>query len=442
MSTIFPGNVLIIDDQFGLCHHPKPQDAIAQIQYKNFMEIKSCFENHGIQYAVIDKLFDFEAVLKRISQYQNIRLLILDLDLNETGEVEEDDKALVKKIILSTIKQYGYHFLIINSSYADKWAEIKFELLEELNKEPDVNKIEIHFLDNFCKAFNKNEKDMQDHILELLTEKYSNEVITQFECHINEARDKILGSFFEFNSNTWETVYKYLKEDLDSKEHISFVLNDFLIGMLKQHLVSKTFSQPNLEALQDADKGLYKKIIRGFNYLKNTDGVLEPYPIWTGNLYENNKAENPEKQYMIIITPECDIAQAKGLGYTVLYGFDISEESLPMNYKPADFINKQPPFLAGLAGQTKDGKWKEKAAISDLLKSPGYYPLLFASAKEHHIVLNLRSVEIKNKIDKDSTTLIARINEPIITDVMDRFSSIYNRKGLPRLIDKKFKLIE
>ncbi len=433
--NIFPGNILIIDDQFNLGYvETEPEDLSKKVQWENFRRLRNLFNKNGICYAVITETKDIGEIITRIKSYQNIRLLLLDLDLDESGDVEDVDIQMVKQIVLASLNIFGYYFLAINSSYSEKWQTIREELLEELMEEEMKNHRKIHFLQNFCISLNKSNLEIEDQILNLLSNKFSNELITQFEAGLNFARDKALSPFMDFASDTWEHVYKMLKEDMDSKEHINFTLNSFLFGLLKQQMININYSVPPSETAQiDAD--LQQNILKSFNYLFNYNNVLDKHPVWTGNLYLQ-KSVSEFNQFYLVITPECDIAQAKGAGYTVITGF---EYDLDESYKPENFdAAKLPPIAAQIAGK-KNGNWKARSDVKTFcFNSPGCYPLLHASPSSNHLIFDLRSAFRIDELPEAKYTLLLRVNEPLITDITDKFSAIFNRKGIPRLLPKKY----
>lgn len=440
--SLFPGNILVIDDQFNLCYKDEPQDVAQKVQRSNFLRLKSLFDNHGYFFSAITDTSDLGSLLQKMKHYQNVRLLVLDLDLDESGEVEDGDIAMVKAIILHAIKYFGYFFLAINSSYAEKWDDIKKEWVAELEEDRVKNHKELNFLNNYAVSFNKEIETIQEDLLKILSDKFSHELITQFECSLNKARDIVLSPFMDVRTKTWDKFYSILKEDMDSKEHINLTLNSLLLGLLRQHIISSNYTPPPPPAAgEEVNHDLNKSIIKGFNFLYNTSGVLESHPVWTGNIYE---IPNEEKiKYVLVITPECDIAQVKGEGYTVLECIEFNEKTYPSNYAPKDYKDKEAPYLINKAGLNGSKDWKSMKDIKDFYsKNPGFYMLYYAGLKDEHVVVNLRSVKTMQQNQFTKMKLILRINEPIITDIMDRFSGIYNRKGLPRLTDKKFNFLE
>lgn len=436
--SLFPGNVLVIDDLFNLAYESnEPEDASRKIQWENFKRLKLLLDNNSLCYSVITETKDIKDILSRMEKYRNIRLLILDLDLNDSGEVDDTDIAMIKKIVLESLDMFGYYYLAINSSYSEKWEDIKKELIEELRENEQENLRKIHFFSNFCITLDKKNVEIEDKILKLMSDKLSYELITQFEAGLNAARDKALSPFLDFTHNTWEYLYKILKEDMDSTEHINLTINNFMFGLLKQQMISTNYSVqegPVLDA--DVDPNLHKSIIKSFTYLSNHNGQLNKHPVWTGNIYYNRKAEEPEK-YLLIITPECDIAQTKNSGFTVISGFEFD---FPADYNPDNYQGEIiPPLLVMRPGKGKNGKWKTRNEIEDyFFKGIGFSHLLHAGVNEKHLIFDLRSAYLIKNFPSEDWLLQSRVNDPAITAITDQFSWVFNRKGVPRIIPKKY----
>lgn len=428
--SIFPGNILVIDDQFNLVYlENEPEDPNKKLQWENFKRLRMFFDNNGICYSVITETTSFIDIESRLKKYQNIRLLVLDLDLNNSGDVEEEDELMIKMIVLKSLELFGYFFLAINSSYSTKWIDIRDEIIKELEENAEVNRRKIHFLQNFCIGIDKSNHNVEEVLLKLLSDKFSNELITQFEAKLNSARDLALSPFMDFTYETWEHVYRDLKKDIDSREHINLTLNNLLFGLLKQHMIDTNYTPPNVNGNQ-IDNALKKSIIKSFNYLYNKNKHLDSHPVWTGNLYYSSTRSFPNK-YLLVITPECDIAQAKGGSFTVVPGFELI---IPDGYNPNNFVDGTlPPEIIRRAGKTNDGKWKKTADIKQLyLNGIGYYPLYHAGINEVHLIFDLRySYQMKDFSDRQYK-LQLRVNEPVITDITDKYSALFNRKGIPK----------
>ncbi len=430
--SIFPGNVLVIDDRFNIVYDKEPTDELDRVQYKSFVDIRTVCESNGIPLISITETTDVEYVLKRISLYSNVRLLILDLDLNNSGDIEEDDVYLIQKIILKATACFGYFLLLINSSFAEKWEEIKTQFDESIRAQKIIS--------NLSDSYNKKDKNLDEKILSLLTKKYSIEIISQFEVGLNNAKDMVLGNFIDFSMSTWENVMFNLKSDFDSKQTLNYTITQFLIGLIKQFLINLNYSEIGDDTKHDGD--LLKQIARGFNYISNLEGQLKGHPIWTGNLYKS-EFNSLDKKYMLVITPECDLAQGKTVLVKIVYGFEVNETTFPETYKAEDFKDKaDPPLLVKKLGLDRSGNWKKRKDIDDRLGiSQHLYFLPYASENSKHLFIDFRNTE-SVELNKNYYKLIARVNDPLITDITDKFSALFNRKGLPNFLPKKLKLSE
>jgi len=113
----FPGIALLIDDQFDLVYKDDIEyldDIDSQklkIQQTSLKIVNSFLTDNHIPYVNIKETSDISKMIDSINSYSNVRLLILDLDLNNDGNVgPEDDYALIFKILETAIIAYGYFF--------------------------------------------------------------------------------------------------------------------------------------------------------------------------------------------------------------------------------------------------------------------------------------------------------------------------------------------
>ena len=81
----FPGNIMVIDDKYDLVNHGEPEDPSDRVQYNSLIDVKHFAENNGIPLISITETDDTTELQKTINRYDNVRLLVLDLDLNNDG---------------------------------------------------------------------------------------------------------------------------------------------------------------------------------------------------------------------------------------------------------------------------------------------------------------------------------------------------------------------
>ncbi len=425
----FPGIAMIIDDQFDLVYKKNSTKANIAVQQKPLKALKLFFETNYIPFVSITNTTFSSDVIKTVNNYDNVRLLVLDLDLNNDGEVDEnEDIPLILNILKNAIKRYGYFFLLINSAHSDAWEEIKPKLE---NESAVFNKKHSSF-----KVFDKTQNNLTQIIQELRDCNFSLDLVYDFECFLNRARDEAFEGLIDFEKRTWNKIYKTLVAETSTQS--SFVLSTIFLSIIKQHLLNSNYNNSHLDTPIDNDLAI--KAYCCVNYINNFNGNLDKHPIWTGNVYYKKNSSHVE--YAIVVTPECDLAQNKFINYQVLFGYEINENTFPSNYNPSDYeLENIAPIHAMRVGKSKN-KWRNK---ENLKESRGFiehlYTLPFSSKDGKTIILDYRDLTFISKEDLSSWKLIKRINDPMITDILDKLSLIFNRKGLLPILPDSIKPI-
>jgi len=414
-----PGSALLIDDRLELIErllkNSETSFENAEIEeLNNLWNLILSLNRKGIPVTMFSSndVNDFENLVK---ETQNIRLVILDLDIDGDGEVTEADEEVIKNFIRILKKEQGYFFLFIYSGHKEKWEDIKEELEEDQE-----------FVNNMTLVFAK-EEELENGIVKKIEKLSSLSVIHSFERELNKARDIVANKFIEFGNETWKSIISMQRKEVG--DLWEYELLNLFLGLIR-HNMRKSGIFPNFPdpSNNDYSYDMIKKIYNTLNYvsLSRSSGNV----VFTGNLYETRDGD-VDKKYALILTPECDIAQEKNKIddekiHIVVYG--ISTENMNrVSKKRGKSENK-------VVRELNDKQKLDKEYL---------YTLLFPfSSKNDHIILDFRFVEtVKESIIKENWMPIARINEPMITDIMDKFSNYINRKGLPSLLPRGIKLI-
>lgn len=415
----FPGNIMVIDDQLPLIYKDVPEDGDLKNQYNALLDIKGFCENNGIPLITISETNDIGTLKTTIEKYQNVRMVIIDLDLNNDGNVNpEDDYETVFLILRTALKKFGYFMLLINSAHADAWDNIKKVMPEDINR---------GLISNLTYVFDKNSKEKAYNALDVIGKNYSAEVIYDFEVMLNAARDTAFSGFMDFEKNTWEKIYHTLH--LETGEIAHNDISTILLGIIKQHLLATKYPAVKPDPKAEADKGIKKAIFKALNYSFNKEKVFDKQKIWTGNLYKTNLGH--DREFALVINPECDLAQNKNLYIKVVFGFVRNANTLPTDYDPKNFTQKAPPLVAYRAGTTKTGAWKSYNDLKNVTKPNEHMFLLpFIAENDDDIFLDFRDISTFADPDVLKWNLILRVNEPYITNIIDTYSNLHNRKGL------------
>jgi len=411
MSQQIPGNVLIIDD--------KVEDMVSSGNTANDTdEIHGLFSNfieEGIPVLIFSSN-DIEKFQNFVRKTRNVRVVILDLDLDGDGAVGEVDKLFVKEALVKMFEKYGYFFIIVYSAHSEVWQD---EIWNDIKNDDSIPESIKKIPESMVIVYDKNSENVLEKIVNKIRELPSLSIILAFENELTISLDKIAQRFVEFESGTWQFIINNIKNEVG--DLWEYELIQTFLGLLKHYMKKKDiFPDPeNSNPDPNHNEEMIKKIYRALNYIDN----LPENVVYTGNLYRTSN-DDPEKEYALIITPECDIAQNKHDNkFIVLYGTaDI------------DKISKK--------RKKSKSKTIEELNNEHKVKKDYLYTLKFPTRDNNVIVIDFRFVETIEADTVNSWTLLGRINDLMITDIMDKFSNLFNRKGLPSLLPKNMKLID
>jgi hypothetical protein len=417
MAT-FPGNVLIIDDKFDIIYGAKPIGR-DRVEYANFNKIKAYCDDNGLPLLSISGDINFDIVEKKINLMNNVRLLILDLDFDGDGNVTQSDEELVLGILRIAIKRFGYFFLLINSSTPESWEEIKRNI-------PAEDKEVLLLIGNLQAHINK-EENISSKLDSIIRRNHSVSLIYLFEAALNEARDKSLKEFIDYDRDTWKSWIEILKRE--SKGLVHHDISNVFLGLIRQHLAGVQFDI-STGSSHTLDPQIIQRIFKNVNYLRNRDRVLNKQPIWTGNIYKTTYSQS-DKKYALVITPECDIAQNKYLNHKIIFGIEITAANLP-DYSVDD--DAPPTVVIKFGKKSSSGKWYPKSEIKRKIRERAFishlFLLPFASEGENSVLFDYRHTASLSPNSLKRWKLVLRVNDPLIIEIMDNYSNLYNRKGL------------
>lgn len=124
-------NALVFDDKVNLLVQKEDVDANDLSEYKNLKTIQTFFLNNSIPFSIIDKISDSAIdAIEKIKNSTKPDLVVLDLDLNSNGEIDDLDVRMLM-VILQTLKShFGDFIVMIYSSEVESWNRVKKEIIE------------------------------------------------------------------------------------------------------------------------------------------------------------------------------------------------------------------------------------------------------------------------------------------------------------------------
>lgn len=417
----FHGIAMMIDEKIELLNNYSSEDQIEEssdkFEYNRLKNLVSYFEKNGIP---LIKIYDtdLDIIKKKIEKTNNVRLLILDLDLNGDGEVLEDDLELVNKIVNYAIDKYSYFFILIFSNQSERWEDVKNTFGTESK--------ERIFIEKMSSPVAKTGDNLPAVIEEKISSCYSLNLISTFERNLNIARDKAFREFIEFDTNTWENLLLLMKDQTGDICH--FNITNIFMSILKQNMLGIKYNDDVQNTVRTDDNNTLYRIYRDTNFIYNKDNLLSSQPIWTGNFYYTS-CPSDGKKFALVITPECDIAQKKNMDvFHILYGFEIDPNSTFSPYDENDV--SPPPLFPQRIGKTKQGKWRSRNELN-IVKNcrQDYLYFLHRISNDHSICIDFRFGESIKKEILETWDLKLRVIDPLINDITTKYSKYINRKG-------------
>jgi hypothetical protein len=132
-------NALVFDDKIDLLLQKEELGLSDITEYKCLKTIHDFFLNNSIPFSVINQIGDSAMdAIEKIKNTPKPDLVVLDLDLNSDGEVDNTDISLLALIIKELNLAFGEFIILIYSSQSESWHQIKQEILDI---EPSLNEL-------------------------------------------------------------------------------------------------------------------------------------------------------------------------------------------------------------------------------------------------------------------------------------------------------------
>ena len=136
-------NALIIDDKINLLTDSPSDDIFRNIEYRSLMNIHNYFLKNSIPVSVINNFSSNPMdAIESISIISRPDIVVMDLDLNSDGIIDDDDINLIGLILNKLFEKFGQFILFIYSSQSDEWEAVSPQLLinyPRLNGVLDLN---------------------------------------------------------------------------------------------------------------------------------------------------------------------------------------------------------------------------------------------------------------------------------------------------------------
>jgi hypothetical protein len=362
---------------------------------------------------------------------ENVRLLVIDLYLGDEDTLGLDESyEMVAGIIKKTSEKSGF-IIVAPWTKAAKNDESDNEILKKLNS----------LLDGFkgiiLQPFGKEgvtQKELLKRLKDVITIDPKCSLILEVEKSVEIARNKTVSDIFSIGSIS--VVLKALEKEVGNTA-LSREVMDLYLKILGRHakITDEIIECVSLTLKQDVEVDDEQ-----YGLIHNLQSYFEVQPnnhIWTGDILEK------DGEYIIVITPACDFAQAKDRPpeyIKAITAFRINHTDLVDSSKTLEIANK-------LKLKIKSREACTRAIFENRFLQERFYMLRYLKEeliqkeaqinKLYHLVLDFQ--QVKNvpfkitlmEVMRDSRWKpVCRIDDPIIEDLLHKYSAYSSRVGV------------
>lgn len=406
MMLTIPGQILVVDDK-----REEVEDLI-----QTFMRAgQGVIYIRGVQDITPERL-------------TGVRLVVLDLDLNETGQVEEEDYELAALVLRRlALNGHGFYLIAVWSQHVGEPSIL--ERLQGAYREQTGHLIPGLFLE----PFDKNHIDQEEvagKIAEWIERQPSAGLVFEWERLLNRARDYATSDILDLEGGSLASLVKVLRKEIGegaNRELVQLFNKVLLRYMTTGDLVEIRELMDRLGKDGGVDLNWYVK----FHQFQAYYSLDDTESIWTGDIWSTSE-EDQEKQFAILITPACDLAQSKARYLKVAYAVLLEPWSTAKN----KFRMGKGKAVAALTHTNPEPETGEEGPIIPDLPQ-NIYPLPFFPTNDTFswLLVDLSQVEA---VRSDHFTArgwkrICRLDSPYIEDLMHRYAALSERVGMPTI---------
>ena len=367
----------------------------------------------------------------------NVRLLILDLYLVPNDRTASVD--LIIGILDKLDKQTRFFLIAIWSKFVD--GEKGDELITELKskfKERTNRQLKAIFLKPFGDPRKLFYEKLVKKIEEFIAEQPETGLVYESERILEDARDRVVSDIV--HAGNMGVIIRALERQV-GKEALERCMLQLFTRILNRYTKPTKRMKDCIEdlieeTLEFSQEG-YAKIhcLQAYYHVKDTE------PLWTGDVLM--KSLDTERLCYVVISPACDFAQKKLNFMRVIHAERIEHTSLSEKEGLKQIKKKLDLKLSG--------KQIVNAILSGRQLPKKYYVLQFLEEEDSpsffHLILDFDRVEpipFKSSAAEleDGWKRLCRIDDPWISDILQRYSSHSSRIGIfevPQDVIKKAK---
>ena len=407
-----PGQILIVDDK-----REEVEDLI-----QTFMRA-----GQGVIY-----VRGTQDIAPEIERLTGVRLVVLDLDLNETGQVEDEDYELAALVLRRlALNGHGFYLIAVWSQHVGEPSIL--ERLQGAYKEQTGQPLPGLFLEPFDKN-RIDQEEVADKIAEWIQHQPNAGLVFEWERLLNRARDYATSGILDLEGGSLASLVKVLRKEIGEGANRELV--QLFNKVLLRHMTTGDLAEIR-ELMERLDEGgdVVRDWYARFHYFQTYYRPDKAEPVWTGDIFETGD-DDYQKGYAVVITPQCDLAQDKVDRIKVVYAMKVDDSSETQQqafkivrpgkpfHQDAKLTDRALQFLRGVAGRES--------------LPERFYVLRFVCVGEtkFHLLVDLHDVcsILLEEVEEDwKQKRICRLDSPYIEDLMHRYAALSERVGVPAI---------
>jgi hypothetical protein len=377
----------------------------------------------------------------------NVRLVVLDLDLDGCGNVSDQDVEQAVLVLQRVALKAGYFLVVLWSIHIDDksidWAKnIREKYIEQTGGD---------LRGDFLKAFGKKQVT-KDILIEKIQEWIDGNpqfgTVFGWERIVEEAMDETVSDVS--NTGGISTILRALEKEVGKNSLPRELVNLFTRILLRHSSTEEKIARLTvlIERVLHKREPLQTDILEwysGLHYFQAYFTVDKREPLWTGDILKKSDSD----EFRIVITPACDFAQKKCETVKLVHGIAVNALSGYDRDDPATV-----PEVARWIGKDKQDKYWKKEDISKSLFFKGQqlpkrlYPLHFLKKsqkdnKYFHLIFDFSRVSsVKAEIYRNGNIKIpkgweriCRLDSPYCQNFLQSYTSFAARIGVPEIPD-------
>ncbi|MFB0520605.1 MAG: hypothetical protein ACETWD_04135 [Desulfatiglandales bacterium] len=375
----------------------------------------------------------------------NIRVVILDLDLDGCGQVTDEDLGQAVLVLKRVESKTRFYLVTLWSRYitgTEDWADrVRDKYKEETERE---------FPAFFLKPFGKTLLDQETLVKEIqkwIKENPQAGLVLQWEGTIEGSRDNAVSDLV--STGGIDTIVRSITKELGVE-----ATPRELVNLLNRILVRHASGEDGVRALSSSVKAILRGVtappapydwFTRFHYLQAYSTVRGTEPLWTGDILRRISPKDLSKEFAIVVTTACDLAQKRVNVVKVAYG--IRFDKIP-NYAVDEASVSD---IVKLFGKTKEGKYKKpRDIIKSLAKGTDlperfhilYFLKMSRDAGDHfHVLFDFSRIDsLACRVDVSQNfrvprgwQRVCRLDSPYIEDLLQKYSTFSSRVGTPSI---------